>query len=224
MSLFTVKTMDQMAEHKGLTAEFARTKGAKDKGQRKKRGLLIGGGVLAGAGGAALGLRYGGAELAYRKASDKKGGAKAGLKVNSAATEKALGRTLADAKGANDPGRTWNSIKKAPLVNAEGQLQADLLGVKKAPGRAWDATKKAPGRTWTSLKKAATASKEGMTTGTGGGWKEPFKRTGQAVKGTWKSGLVGKAGVGLLGTGALLGAGAAGYEGYKAIKRRKDRG
>jgi hypothetical protein len=48
-------------------AEFARTKGAKDKGKRKSRAGMIAGGV-AGAGALGAGIRYGGAALNYRKA------------------------------------------------------------------------------------------------------------------------------------------------------------
>ena len=47
-------------------AEFARTKGAKDKGKRKSRAGMIAGGV-AGAGALGAGVRYGGAEIATNR-------------------------------------------------------------------------------------------------------------------------------------------------------------
>ena len=53
-------------------AEFARTKGAKDKEKRKSRAGLIAGGI-AGAGTLAAGARYGGAEIATRGAIARRG-------------------------------------------------------------------------------------------------------------------------------------------------------
>ena len=101
-------------------AEFARTKGAKDKGKRKSRAGAIAGGI-AGAGALGLGARYGGAEISSRLASRTldKPNSKGMSQKKYLATRKA-----AESGGAG--GLLSRDLKKAS--NARKGLQSGIAG------------------------------------------------------------------------------------------------
>jgi hypothetical protein len=188
-----------MAEFESLTsdnADFARSRGSKDKKKRKSRAGLYAG---IGAGALALGapaVRYGGAEVMSRMAGNK-------MKKSG----KARHPELLYGKGYSESGG-----------GAKGALDRDVQAVKDMGDRVKNYDYKGvPGRAFDSMKSAGSSVKnydyKGIPGKLGNAAKEGFSKA-KGFAGT----TGGKVGLGLAGAGLV---GGAGYGIYKAMKKGK---
>lgn len=187
-----------MAEFESLTsdnADFARSRGSKDKKKRKSRAGLYAG---IGAGALALGapaVRYGGAEI---------------------------GKRTADSRLSKDMYRSQSAKLKDDILSrsggAKGALDRDVQAVKDMGDRVKNYDYKGvPGRAFDSMKSAGSSVKnydyKGIPGKLGNAAKEGFSKA-KGFAGT----TGGKVGLGLAGAGLV---GGAGYGIYKAMKKGK---
>lgn len=189
-----------MAEFESLTsdnADFARSRGSKDKKKRKSRAGLyagIGAGATGLAGSGAAGIRYGGAELSRRGQLDKLRKARVNSDDISSLGDEMAGR------------------------GAKGRFDRDVQAVKDMGDRVKNYDYKGvPGRAFDSMKSAGSSVKnydyKGIPGKLGNAAKEGFSKA-KGFAGT----TGGKVGLGLAGAGLV---GGAGYGIYKAMKKGK---
>lgn len=226
--------MSIIAAYSMADMEMATFGRGKDKKKRKSRGALIAGGVAAGAVGAGAAARYGGAEASRAIARKRATGLSTKANEAEQAYKKAQGAAL---DGVDDGGKAFAARNKAYGAasknakvmrsgGAKGQLKRDVnalrgikLGKKRTVGSALDVI-------GGSLKQVGQATKGGFRKGKLGetGAKRALGGVKGAVRGAWSAGKTGKGaviGAGLLGAGALAGAG---YGAYKLANRKKKKG